>query len=39
MQEVGEQEPDELEGHADHAVPDETEEGANREAVDVDFIG
>ena len=26
VQEVGEEEADELEGHADHAVPDEAEE-------------
>ena len=39
MEEVGEEETDELEGHADHAVPDETEEGTDGKAVNIDFIG
>ena len=38
MQEVGEQKADELEGHADHAVPHEAENGADGEAVNVDFV-
>lgn len=38
MEEVGEQEADELEGRRDHAVPDEAENGADREAIDVDLI-
>lgn len=38
VQEVGEKEADELEGHGDHGVPDEAEEGADGEAFDVDFI-
>lgn len=38
VQEVGEQEADELEGHADHGVPDEAEEGADGEALDEDFV-
>lgn len=39
VQEVGEQETDQLEGHADHAVPDETEYGSDGHPVDVYFIG
>lgn len=38
MQEVGEQESDELEGHGDHSVPDEREDGADRETLDEDFV-
>ena len=38
VEEVGEEEADELEGHADHAVPDEAEERADWEAIDVDFV-
>lgn len=38
MQEVCEQEADELEGHRYHAIPDEGEDGADREAIDVDFV-
>ena len=33
VEEIGEEESDELEGHADHAVPDEAEERADGEAV------
>lgn len=39
VEEVGEEESDDLEGHAYHAVPDEAEEGADGEAVNVDFVG
>lgn len=39
VEEVGEEETNDLEGHTDHAVPDEAEEGADWEAIDVDFIG
>ena len=39
MQEIGEEESDELERHADHPVPDEGEEGAHRQAFIVDFVG
>lgn len=38
VEEVGEEEADELEGHGDHAVPDKGEEGADKEAVDVDVV-
>jgi hypothetical protein len=38
VEEVCEEEADELEGHRDHGVPDETEYGADREAIDVDII-
>ena len=38
VQEVGEQKTDELEGHADHGVPDKGEEGADGEAFNVDFV-
>ena len=38
VEEVGEEEADELEGHADHAVPHEGEDGADGEAIDVDFV-
>lgn len=38
MKEVGEQEADKLEGHRDHGIPDEGEDGADREAFDEDFI-
>lgn len=38
VQEVGEEEANELEGHADHAVPDEGEEGADGQAFVVDFV-
>lgn len=38
VQEIGEQEADELEGHGDHGVPDEAEDGADGEAVDEDFV-
>ena len=38
MQEVGEEEADELEGHGDHGIPDETEERTNRETFDKDFV-
>jgi len=39
VEEVGEEEADELEGHADHPVPEEGEEGADGEAVDEDVVG
>ena len=39
VQEVCEQEADELEGHADQAVPHEAEDGADGEAVDEDGVG
>ena len=39
VQEVGEQEADELEGCADHAIPDKGEEAADGQAVDVDVVG
>lgn len=39
MQQVGEQEADELEGGADHAVPDEGEEAADGQPVNVDVVG
>ena len=39
MKEVGEEEADEMEGHADHAVPEEGEEGADGETVDEDVVG
>jgi len=38
VQQVGEQEADELEGHGNERVPDEGEEGADEEAVDEDVI-
>ena len=38
VQEVGEEEADELEGHGDDGVPDEAEEGAHRQALDEDFV-
>lgn len=38
VQEVGEQEANDLEGHGDHSVPDEGEDGADGQAVDVDFV-
>lgn len=38
VEEVGEQETDEGEGHADHGIPYKAEEGANRKAVDVHFV-
>lgn len=38
VEEVGEEESDELEGHGDHGVPEEAEEGADGEAFDKDFI-
>lgn len=38
VQEVGEQEANELKGHADHGVPNEGEEAADGKAVDVDFV-
>lgn len=38
MQEVGEEEADELEGHAYHAVPNKGEEAADGEAVDEDVV-
>lgn len=39
VQEVGEEKADELEGHAYHSVPDEAEDGADGEAVDIDVVG
>lgn len=39
VQQVGEEETDELEGHGNHAVPDEAEDGADGEAFDVDLVG
>ena len=39
VQEIGKEEADELEGHADHAVPHEGEDGPDGEAVDVHFVG
>jgi hypothetical protein len=39
VQQVGEQKPDKLERHADQRVPGEGEDGADGEAVDVDFRG
>lgn len=39
VQEIGEEESDKLKRHADHAVPDEGEEGAHRQAFIVDLIG
>jgi hypothetical protein len=38
VEQVGEQEADELEGHADHGVPGKGEEGADGEAVDVYIV-
>lgn len=38
VEEVGEEEAGQLEGHGDHAVPDEGEERADGEAVDVHLI-
>ena len=38
VQEVGEEEADELEGHGDHGVPDEAEEGADGQALDKDLV-
>ena len=38
VQEVCEEEADELEGHGDHGVPDEAEDGADGEAFDEDFV-
>ncbi len=38
VQEVGEEEANELEGHADHTVPDEGKEGADGQAFVVDFV-
>lgn len=38
VEEVGEEETDKLEGHADHGVPDKGEEGADGKAFDVDFV-
>lgn len=39
MEQVGEQEADELEGHGDHAVPDEGDDGADGHAFDVNVVG
>lgn len=39
MEQVGEQETDELEGHGDHAVPNEGDDGANGHAFDVNVVG
>ena len=39
VEQVGEEETNELEGHADHTIPDEAEEGAHWKAVNVHFIG
>lgn len=39
VQEVGEEEANELEGHADHAVPNKGKEGADGQAFVVDFVG
>lgn len=39
MEQVCEEETDELEGHGDHCVPDEGEDGADWETVDVDIVG
>lgn len=38
MEEIGEQEADDLERHADHCVPHKGEDGADGQAVDVDFV-
>lgn len=38
VEEIGEQETDELEGHGDHGVPEEAEERADGEAFDEDFV-
>lgn len=38
VEEVGEKETDELEGHGDHGVPDKGEYGADGEALDEDLI-
>ena len=38
MEEIGEEEADDLERHADHCVPYKGEDGADWQAVDVDFI-
>lgn len=39
VQKVGEQEADELEGHGDHAIPDEGDDGTDGHAFDVNVIG
>ena len=38
VEQIGEEETDELEGHGDHSVPEETEEGADGKTFDEDFI-
>lgn len=38
VEEIGEQETDELEGHGNHAVPDEAEYGADWHAIDIDLV-
>ena len=39
VEEVGEKKADKRKGHGYHGVPDEREQGADREAVHVDFVG
>ncbi len=39
VEEIRQEETDELEGHGDHGVPYEAEEGSDRHAVDVDLVG
>lgn len=38
VEKIGEEETDELEGHADHGVPDKAEDGTDGETVDVNFV-
>ena len=38
MEEVGEQETDELEGHGNHGIPEEAEKRADGEAFDKDLV-
>jgi hypothetical protein len=38
VEEVCEEETDELEGHGDHGIPHETEDGSDGKAVNVDFV-
>jgi len=39
MEEIGEEEANELKGHGDGGVPEETKQRADWHAVEVDFIG
>lgn len=38
VEKISEEKADELKGHGDHAVPDEGENGADGQAIDVDFV-